>query len=131
MKILSFNFCHIFLVAAFLSSNLTDVEGFGSLIQLPHSGSNRTRLRSKRVLYVDEFGAKGDGFSDDTEAFKDAWEVACSLSSQAKIIVPARSTFLVHPIDFSGPCRSKVTLRVCHQVIITLMLLKRSISILM
>lgn len=42
-------------------------EGFDSVIRLPHSGSTRTRTRSKWVLSVTDFGAKGDGFHNDTD----------------------------------------------------------------
>ncbi|GAY63114.1 hypothetical protein CUMW_223060 [Citrus unshiu] len=48
-------------------SSLVSTEGFDSLLELPHSGSNRTRSKSKRVIFVGDFGAKGDGFKDDTE----------------------------------------------------------------
>ena len=44
------------------------------------------------------------------KAFQKAWKIACSLSSEAKIVVPAGKKFLVRPIDFSGPCRSGLTL---------------------
>lgn len=42
-------------------------QGFESLLELPKSGSAETRLKSKRVLSVIDFGATGNGISDDTE----------------------------------------------------------------
>ncbi|XP_059642752.1 probable polygalacturonase At1g80170 [Cornus florida] len=101
----------------FLSSNLITVQGFDSLLQLPRSGASRDRPRSKKALYVDDFGAKGDGFSDDTKAFADAWKTACSFSSRSKIVVPLGSTYLVRPTNFAGPCRSRVTLRISGTIV--------------
>ncbi|PRQ41133.1 putative polygalacturonase [Rosa chinensis] len=49
-----------------------------------------------------DFGAKGDGSSDDTKAFQAAWAAACKVEA-SKIIVPANYQFLVGPISFSGP----------------------------
>ncbi|XP_057810991.1 polygalacturonase At1g48100-like [Salvia miltiorrhiza] len=54
------------------------------------------------VFNVLNFGAKGDGKSDDTKAFQAAWAAACKV--EASIInVPEKYVFLVGPISFSGP----------------------------
>ena len=53
--------------SSYLFSNLTSVEGFDSLLQLPQSVSFRNRTRSRRVLYVNDYGAIGDGLNDDTK----------------------------------------------------------------
>ncbi|KAK7271165.1 hypothetical protein RJT34_26827 [Clitoria ternatea] len=87
-------------------------QGFDSVIQLPHSGFSRTRPRSKRVLSVGDYGAKGDGLHNDTEAFLEVWKIACSLSGFINVLFPHGKTFLVHPIDIGGPCQSKITLRI-------------------
>ncbi|KAA8540476.1 hypothetical protein F0562_024605 [Nyssa sinensis] len=100
-----------------LISNLTIVQGFDSLIQLPQSSASRDRPRSKRVILLSDYGAKGDGLSDATKAFNDSWKVACSCSSRSKIVIPAGNTYLVKPIDFAGPCRSKVTLRISGTIV--------------
>ncbi|KAL7149127.1 hypothetical protein ABFS83_05G018500 [Erythranthe nasuta] len=54
------------------------------------------------VLNVLNFGAKGDGISDDTKAFQAAWAAACKIEAST-INVPADYVFLVGPISFSGP----------------------------
>ncbi|KAL1539352.1 galacturonan 1,4-alpha-galacturonidase [Salvia divinorum] len=59
-----------------------------------HSGSS--------VFNVLNFGAKGDGKSDDTKAFQAAWAAACKIEAST-INVPATYVFLVGPISFSGP----------------------------
>ncbi|CAL9083794.1 unnamed protein product [Musa textilis] len=60
-----------------------------------------------------DFGAKGDGVTDDTKvddiasvsldrAFEGAWAAACKVEAST-VIVPAEFEFLVRPISFSGP----------------------------
>lgn len=102
----------------FLTSNLPCIQAaFDSLLQLPLSGSTRTRPRSRRVLFVGDFGAQGDGVHDDAKAFKDAWELACSFSGRIRIVIPAGNTFHIHPIDIAGPCRSKITIQISGTIV--------------
>ncbi|KAL8519084.1 hypothetical protein ACS0TY_010139 [Phlomoides rotata] len=54
------------------------------------------------VFDVLDFGAKGDGSTDDTKAFQAAWSAACKIEASV-INVPAQYEFLVGPISFSGP----------------------------
>ncbi|KAK7278914.1 hypothetical protein RJT34_23953 [Clitoria ternatea] len=54
---------------------------------------------------------KGDGKSDDTEAFMKAWQVACS-SGGAVLGVPGRQNYLLRPIKFSGPCKSEISVQI-------------------
>ncbi|XP_042492407.1 probable polygalacturonase At1g80170 [Macadamia integrifolia] len=107
----------LFLIYLFLCSNLLHVEGFDSLIQLPRFRETRNRISSRGVVSVFDFGAKGDGIHNDAKAFKNAWEAACSYESQSTLEVPAGRTYLVGPIDFGGPCQSKVTLRVSGTIV--------------
>ncbi|XP_034703710.1 polygalacturonase-like [Vitis riparia] len=67
-----------------------------------HLGTPATSLGE---VNVDDFGAKGDGVTDDTEAFKTAWEETCS-SNTAVLVVPQNKKYHVKPITFSGPCKS-------------------------
>ncbi|KAL3528855.1 hypothetical protein ACH5RR_008177 [Cinchona calisaya] len=78
---------------------------------------NSSTRNSTILLHVNHFGAKGNGISDDTKAFEEVWKIACSLSSEAKIIVPHGRTYLVRPIDFAGPCRSRLTLRISGTIV--------------
>ncbi|KOM28199.1 hypothetical protein LR48_Vigan511s002200 [Vigna angularis] len=70
----------------------------------------RARTRSKWVLYVGDYGAKGDGLHNDTEAFLEAWGIACSLAGFINLVFPSGETFLIYPVDIGGPCRSKIIL---------------------
>lgn len=57
---------------------------------------------SSSVFNVLDFGAKGDGTSDDTKAFQAAWAAACKVQA-SMVVVPSEYEFLVGPISFSGP----------------------------
>lgn len=59
---------------------------------------------------VDDFGAKGDG-TDDSEAFKKAWDKACSSKGSA-FEVPRNKVYHLKPITFSGPCHSGFTMKI-------------------
>ncbi|KAL6622858.1 hypothetical protein ACP70R_032737 [Stipagrostis hirtigluma subsp. patula] len=63
------------------------------------------------VFDVGSFGAVGDGRSDDTKAFQNAWAKACSSPKPAALLVPAGKKFLVKEIVFAGPCKSQVTFK--------------------
>ncbi|KAK6795499.1 hypothetical protein RDI58_008952 [Solanum bulbocastanum] len=93
-----------------------NVSGFESLLQLlPSSASLRTK--SESLFQVNDFGAAGDGITDDTRSFKDIWDMACSSPSHAKIVIPAGYSFLVRHINFAGPCWSKVSIRIAGTIL--------------
>ncbi|CAA3033714.1 polygalacturonase-like [Olea europaea subsp. europaea] len=56
---------------------------------------------------VVRFGAKGDGRTDSTSAFIQAWMQACSSVRPAILSVP-RGTFLIRSVTFTGPCRNRI-----------------------
>lgn len=68
------------------------------------------------VVCVDDFGAVGDGYTDDTEAFKDAWNEACS-SGPSILLVPRGKVYLVTPLNFSGPCQYQLTVQISGTII--------------
>uniref|UniRef100_A0A0V0I5L0 endo-polygalacturonase n=1 Tax=Solanum chacoense TaxID=4108 RepID=A0A0V0I5L0_SOLCH len=43
--------------------------------------------------------------------------MACSSPSHAKIVIPAGYSFLVRHINFAGPCRSKVSIRIAGTIL--------------
>ncbi|PIN10324.1 Polygalacturonase [Handroanthus impetiginosus] len=69
------------------------------------------------VFNVLDFGAKGDGTTDDTKAFQAAWAAACKV--QASVVnVPADYVFLVGPISFSGPyCQHNIVFQLDGTII--------------
>ncbi|KNA18657.1 hypothetical protein SOVF_068750 [Spinacia oleracea] len=58
--------------------------------------------KGSNIFSVLDYGAKGDGTSDDTKAFQDAWASACKVESST-MLIPSGYQFLVGPISFSGP----------------------------
>ncbi|KAI9074738.1 hypothetical protein K1719_043270 [Acacia pycnantha] len=54
-----------------------------------------------------QYGAVGDGSTNDSPAFLKAWKDVCGSKSQSSsLIIPAK-TFLLRPLTFRGPCKSK------------------------
>uniref|UniRef100_A0A7N0VEZ8 Polygalacturonase n=1 Tax=Kalanchoe fedtschenkoi TaxID=63787 RepID=A0A7N0VEZ8_KALFE len=59
-------------------------------------------------LDVTNFGAVGDGMTDDTHAFLKAWKAVCSSTRQfPTLTVSEGKTFYVQPLHFQGPCKSR------------------------
>ncbi|KAK4282598.1 hypothetical protein QN277_013956 [Acacia crassicarpa] len=62
---------------------------------------------------VRTFGAIGDGLTDDTEAFKMAWDTACQSESAVKVLyVPSGFSFFIQSTIFTGPCRGHLVVKV-------------------
>ncbi|OMO76680.1 Glycoside hydrolase, family 28 [Corchorus olitorius] len=71
-----------------------------------------TSERGGKVLVnVDSFGAVGDGVSDDTEAFRKAWDTACS-TPKSVFLVPPGCHYLVNATKFKGPCVDRLVLQI-------------------
>uniref|UniRef100_A0A1D1YEX9 endo-polygalacturonase n=1 Tax=Anthurium amnicola TaxID=1678845 RepID=A0A1D1YEX9_9ARAE len=113
--------------ATFLCHHPAIAGELGSLIQLPLQGgdgvddygeSDDSRLGHRRIISVKDYGAVGNGFIDDTKAFKNAWYAACSSTSHKTVLkVPENHQYLVRPIRFTGPCSSNVSLRILGSIL--------------
>ncbi|KAJ9555165.1 hypothetical protein OSB04_009779 [Centaurea solstitialis] len=55
---------------------------------------------------ITSYGAKGDGYTDDSNAFVRAWTDVCKDKSNPILIIPSGKTFLTSCLYFSGPCSS-------------------------
>lgn len=60
---------------------------------------------------VRKFGAKGDGVTDDTDAFKMAWDAACDAES-ATLLIPRGHAFMIQSTIFTGPCKANLVFQV-------------------
>nr|XP_023891780.1 polygalacturonase At1g48100-like [Quercus suber] len=64
-----------------------------------------------------EYGAKGNGYADDTKAFEAAWVAACKVEGST-MVVPYGFVFLVKPITFSGPnCQPNIQFQLDGKII--------------
>ncbi|KAJ6675047.1 POLYGALACTURONASE/GLYCOSIDE HYDROLASE FAMILY PROTEIN [Salix viminalis] len=72
------------------------------------SGDNSTA----GVFDVRNFGAIGDGITDDTDAFKMAWDAACNQDDSAVILVPYGLKFMIQSTIFTGPCQGGLVFQV-------------------
>ncbi|XP_057983909.1 polygalacturonase At1g48100 [Malania oleifera] len=69
------------------------------------------------IFNVLDYGAKGDGTTDDTKAFGAAWRDACEQEGST-MTIPSGSTFLVQPISFSGSnCTSNIVFQLDGKII--------------
>ncbi|GLU21633.1 hypothetical protein SLE2022_377620 [Rubroshorea leprosula] len=70
----------------------------------------------KVLVNVDSFGAIGDGVSDDTQAFREAWDTACSTPKSILLVPPGRQ-YLVNATRFKGPCEDKLIIQIDGTII--------------
>lgn len=66
---------------------------------------------NKVLVNVDGFGALGDGISDDTQAFINAWKQVCS-TPRSVLLVPKGGRYLVNATRFKGPCADKLIIQI-------------------
>lgn len=66
---------------------------------------------SVRVFDVLSFGAVGDGASEDTQAFKMAWDAACQTEFSV-LLAPVGYSFMILPTIFTGPCKNGLVFQV-------------------
>ncbi|KAE9584870.1 putative polygalacturonase [Lupinus albus] len=72
---------------------------------------DETNYSSKVRLNVNDYGAiPNDDTRDDTEAFKKAWDEACSTG--AVLVVPKNNVYNLKPIIFSGPCKPHTSFKI-------------------
>ncbi|KAG7536397.1 Glycoside hydrolase family 28, partial [Arabidopsis suecica] len=64
-------------------------------------------LVNGQIYDVLKFGAKGNGITDDSKAFVNAWKAMCGSGGNSKtFLIPSNKTFLLQPLMFQGPCKS-------------------------
>ncbi|KAM7512465.1 hypothetical protein LguiB_011340 [Lonicera macranthoides] len=82
-----------------------------------HHRATRLMQETTTTFNVLNYGAKGNGATDDTKAFEAAWTDACKVQAST-MVVPSGSVFLVNPISFSGPnCESNIVFQLDGKII--------------
>ncbi|XP_058746865.1 probable polygalacturonase At3g15720 [Vicia villosa] len=69
------------------------------------------RTTSDTTYNVMQYGATGDGKSDDTKAFSSAWSNACKAEGKTTLVIPSGKSFLVKKVDFIGPCNAEILIQ--------------------
>lgn len=64
------------------------------------------------IFNVLSFGAVGNGVTDDTQAFKMAWDTACQAEESGILLVPKGYSFMMQSTIFTGPCNSGIVFQV-------------------
>ncbi|GLJ52157.1 hypothetical protein SUGI_1109490 [Cryptomeria japonica] len=101
-------FIYAFVLLVFSSSmpGVCSIRLLGSLNQ-----------NTQNIFNVLSYGAKADGQTDDSTAFLQAWNAACSSTGSSVVYVP-QMTFLINPVTFEGACHSdKITVQVAGKLI--------------
>jgi polygalacturonase len=69
------------------------------------------------VFSIDNYGARGDAKHDVTPALAKAWNMACSSSRPAVLLVPKGKSYLLKTLTLAGPCKSTVDFAVKGTVV--------------
>ncbi|KAK7404230.1 hypothetical protein VNO78_04938 [Psophocarpus tetragonolobus] len=72
---------------------------------ISHCSCTRLQEATINTFNVMNYGAIGDGRKDDSQSFLKAWSKVCSTKNTiATLKVPPGKTFMLSPLQFSGPC---------------------------
>ncbi|KAI3875314.1 hypothetical protein MKX03_000741 [Papaver bracteatum] len=83
---------------------LSMVQGKGIL---GSRSDSTTQPKEDTVFNVMDSGAAGNGKTNDTQAFLDAWQKTCEATMDSPtMVIPEEMTFLLYRISFEGPCKS-------------------------
>ncbi|KAL2514537.1 Polygalacturonase QRT2 [Forsythia ovata] len=87
-------------------------EKFLNFNQFNHVTVHGARRSRHTTINVDNFGAKADGQTDDSQAFRNAWDMACNSSKKSIFLVPKHKTYYIRRINFTGPCKSSMKVEI-------------------
>ncbi|KAI3930171.1 hypothetical protein MKW92_041835 [Papaver armeniacum] len=84
----------------------------GEILRFRGINNGHTKVSAKRMMSVADFGAKGDGKTDDSKAFLKAWKKACSSKNAVDLVIPKKKNYRLKPATFKGPCKSNITIKI-------------------
>ncbi|XP_057965549.1 exopolygalacturonase-like [Malania oleifera] len=64
-----------------------------------------------KVFNIRDYGAIGDGQTDNAKAFSNAWTAACQWNGKSRVYVPFGS-YLLSSAVFKGPCNGPISFRI-------------------
>ncbi|CAJ1948714.1 unnamed protein product [Sphenostylis stenocarpa] len=65
--------------------------------------SSNAQMKYSNVM---DYGAHGDGTTDDSNAILNAWNGVCGGEGPATLLIPSTKTFLVKRLKLNGPCKA-------------------------
>ncbi|GJM98227.1 hypothetical protein PR202_ga15216 [Eleusine coracana subsp. coracana] len=105
-----------------LSSNALRILFLVVLVCTAHAGKPAPKEKSEKKegaaeasgpggsFDISKLGGSGDGKTDSTKAFMEAWTSACGKEGAQKILIP-KGDYLVGPLNLSGPCKGDVSIQ--------------------
>ncbi|KAI3899739.1 hypothetical protein MKW92_001465 [Papaver armeniacum] len=84
----------------------------GETLRFRGISNGHTKVSAKRMMSVADFGAKGDGKTDDSKAFLKAWKKACSSKNAVDLVIPKKKNYRLKPATFKGPCKSNIAIKI-------------------
>ncbi|XP_075503260.1 polygalacturonase QRT2-like [Primulina tabacum] len=93
-----------------IGRNKVSPDMFGVVLFIVALGSSHASCifdcKDEDHFSVTDYGAKSDGQTDDSQAFLETWDAACTAPiPSSRFIVPPNKTYLLNPIIFQGPCQ--------------------------
>ncbi|KAM3238827.1 polygalacturonase-2 isoform X1 [Capsicum annuum] len=77
------------------------IEGNNIQDEIIHYFNNIKKVENKvKLIDVSSFGANGDGKTDDTRAFEQAWKEACSSNTPVNFVVQHNKNYLLKNMHF-------------------------------
>ncbi|CAO2193875.1 unnamed protein product [Urochloa humidicola] len=77
----------------------------------------RSAEGDQRIYNVLNFHAKGDGKTDDAQAFLATWQAVCSDGNKPVMAIPGGRAFLLSQVSFEGPCKSPITIKLDGKIV--------------
>ncbi|XP_031285748.1 exopolygalacturonase-like [Pistacia vera] len=106
-QVISRDFCQV-CVSEFLIDLWKGEPRVFFLIFLFARATNAQEERRIKIFDVRKYGAVADGRTDNTKAFREAWDDACKWQEgKARVYVPI-GTFYLNSVTLTGPCKNAI-----------------------
>ncbi|CAN8233915.1 unnamed protein product [Cochlearia groenlandica] len=80
---------------------------FIAIVTISVSTASTARF-GRKIFDVRNYGARGDGKTDNAIAFTKAWKEACEWKANPRVYIPF-GTFYLGGVTFTGPCKSRIS----------------------